>query len=518
MAIEKVVNITVNTKGGQQAIAQTEKLNQKFKQLNQTTGELKTGLKDSGNAILENGGAMGLLNDATGGVAMTIKDAVEATGLFTKGTAIATGAQKIYTLVVGSTTGALKALRIALVSTGLGAIVVLLGVFVSKMMESEDASGKLTEQQERLNAELADTKKLTDDLIKSLDFYTNLALASARKRGASERELKKIEIDGINAKLKANTDEINQIKATQDQEYKLTKEQNARIQALREQNQDLVRQGRLSVANFEADQTVKEREEKLKADADLQAKLLENKRKADEEKKKLEEEYQKSLQEGLNEFQIAVNNAQFEQRRLDIEAKQKQLDDFDLFIAEQKKKEDEKFEYDKKLAEERKILEESVGNAKVDIAFRTTDLIKEIVGEGSKVGKALSIAQATISGIEGVQNAFTTASKSPITTLFPAYPFIQAGLAGAFSLLQIKKIASTDPSGKSGAGAGASSGAGAGASIPSAPSFNLVQGTGANQIAEGLAGQRQPIQAYVVSGAVTSAQQLERNIVNDASL
>jgi len=128
----------------------------------------------------------------------------------------------------------------------------------------------------------------------------------------------------------------------------------------------------------------------------------------------------------------------------------------------------------------------------------------------------LSIAQATISGIEGVQNAFTTASKSPITTLFPAYPYVQAGLAGAFSLLQIKKIASTDPSGKSGAGAGSSSAGGGQA--PSAPSFNLVQGTGANQIAEGLAGQRQPIQAYVVSGAVTSAQQLERNIITGASI
>jgi hypothetical protein len=114
-----------------------------------------------------------------------------------------------------------------------------------------------------------------------------------------------------------------------------------------------------------------------------------------------------------------------------------------------------------------------------------------------------------------VQNAFTTASKSPITTLFPAYPYVQAGLAGAFSLLQIKKIASTDSSGKSGAGAGVSTGA---PQTPSAPSFNLVQGTGTNQIAEGLANQRQPIQAYVVSGAVTSAQSLERNIINDASL
>jgi hypothetical protein len=133
MAIEKIINITVNTKGETKAIAQTEKLNASFKQLNATTGQTKNALKESGNAILENGGAMGLLNDATGGLAMTVKDAVEATALFSKGTTIATTAQKIYTLVVGTTTGALKALRIALVSTGLGAIVVLLGVFIAKM-------------------------------------------------------------------------------------------------------------------------------------------------------------------------------------------------------------------------------------------------------------------------------------------------------------------------------------------------------------------------------------------------
>jgi hypothetical protein len=188
MAVEKVVNITVNTKGGQQAIAQTEKLNQKFRQLNQTTGELKTGLKDSGNAILENGGAMGLLNDATGGVAMTIKDAVEATGLFTKGTTIATTAQKLYTVVVGSTTGALKALRIALVSTGLGAIVVLLGLFISKMMDSVDATEEQTRAQEALNKVLELTNQLYKNSIQDLQDVTKERLLRAKIAGNSESD------------------------------------------------------------------------------------------------------------------------------------------------------------------------------------------------------------------------------------------------------------------------------------------------------------------------------------------
>lgn len=98
MSIEKQINIKVTNSGTEKAIAQTDKLKAKLKQLDSATGDVAKGMKDSGNAILENGGAMGLLNDATGGVAMTIKDAVEATGLFTKGTTIATVAQKLMRL------------------------------------------------------------------------------------------------------------------------------------------------------------------------------------------------------------------------------------------------------------------------------------------------------------------------------------------------------------------------------------------------------------------------------------
>ena len=54
--------------------------------------------------------------------------------------------------------------------------------------------------------------------------------------------------------------------------------------------------------------------------------------------------------------------------------------------------------------------------------------------------KALAITQATISTIESAINAFKTASDSPISTAFPAYPFIQAGLATAFGLAKIKEI------------------------------------------------------------------------------
>jgi hypothetical protein len=54
---------------------------------------------------------------------------------------------------------------------------------------------------------------------------------------------------------------------------------------------------------------------------------------------------------------------------------------------------------------------------------------------------------------------------------------------------------------------------------PQAASFNLVGQGGTNQLAEAIGSQsQQPVRAYVVSGDVTTAQSLDRNIVESASL
>ena len=50
-----------------------------------------------------------------------------------------------------------------------------------------------------------------------------------------------------------------------------------------------------------------------------------------------------------------------------------------------------------------------------------------------------------------------------------------------------------------------------------APSFNVVGTSGANQIADVVASQ-EPVKAYVVANDVTTAQALDRNIVESATL
>lgn len=180
-----------------------------------------------------------------------------------------------------------------------------------------------------------------------------------------------------------------------------------------------------------------------------------------------------------------------------------------------------------KEAEDEKRKEETIQNLKVDIERNTVNLILNIAKRGSKVAKAVAVAEVvreqvksisqTISAI-GVANAKAVAA-SPITL---GQPFVTlntiAGITGmaasATGAARAIKDILSDKRSVSGGGGGFSRRGGA----ASAPSFNLVAGSGSNQIAQGLANQPTPIRAFVVSGEVTSAQSLDRNIQDEGSI
>jgi hypothetical protein len=223
----------------------------------------------------------------------------------------------------------------------------------------------------------------------------------------------------------------------------------------------------------------------------------------DEFKKKREDE---EAETELQKLELA------KQRRLEelenLKATEEQKADIIKFFDEKIK--NEKLNIEQKKTDEEIKLNEQVQNAKKNLANQGLALIVELAGRGSKIGKGIAVAQTIRSGIEGVQNAYSTAQKSPITALFPAYPVIQAGLAGAFSALQVKKILSS-----SDVGGSAPSG---GNQQPSAPSFNLVQGTGSNQIANTISQEQKPIEAFVVGSNVTNQQELDRQRVANSSI
>jgi len=129
--------------------------------------------------------------------------------------------------------------------------------------------------------------------------------------------------------------------------------------------------------------------------------------------------------------------------------------------------------------------------------------------------KKLSIASAVVAGIQAVQNAYKTAQGSPYTLLNPAYPFIQAGLAGAFASAQVAAISRT----QYGGGASSVGSGGSSPSVPSTPpSFNVVGQGGINQLAESIGQQnKNPVRAYVVGGDVTTSQELERKRIKTAT-
>lgn len=148
----------------------------------------------------------------------------------------------------------------------------------------------------------------------------------------------------------------------------------------------------------------------------------------------------------------------------------------------------------------------AVRDAKMGIAKQGLDIVSQIAGEGTKLAKATAVAQATISGIEGVQNAFTTAQKSPFTALNPAYPFIQAGLAATFSALQISKILSGSKPDQSGGGGGGTT------AQPPAPQLQQ----GAFTLGQGQA--PEPVKAFVVTDEMTNSQNQLANIRRRATI
>jgi hypothetical protein len=91
---------------------------------------------------------------------------------------------------------------------------------------------------------------------------------------------------------------------------------------------------------------------------------------------------------------------------------------------------------------------------------------------------------------------------------------IAANIAATAKALKELGGGSAPSAGGAGGGGGVGGGGGAGGGTQ-APQFNVVGNNGMNQLAQL---QQKPIQAYVVSGEVTSAQALDRNRITNGTL
>lgn len=177
-------------------------------------------------------------------------------------------------------------------------------------------------------------------------------------------------------------------------------------------------------------------------------------------------------------------------------------------IAGEKKAEDDK---DK---EQEKQDAQDVQDAKIGIANAGLNVLGAIAEEGSALSKGVAVAQATMNTYQGITAALSATSTVP-DPLGQALKVANAISVGVMGLMNVKKILATKPVEKT--APNISLGAGGGAPAP--PSFNLVEGSADNQIANSLNDQnQQPIKTFVVTSDVTSGQEMDRNIIENSSL
>jgi hypothetical protein len=218
--------------------------------------------------------------------------------------------------------------------------------------------------------------------------------------------------------------------------------------------------------------------------------------------------------EAEDKFQVdRLDKLVNETGQMQLDALRKQADD-EIGIAREKNKKLEELEA---LSSDRK--RELAVNAASDTFSTLANLAELFAGESKKqqkkafkVQKAANIAQATVDTYASAVSAYK--SLSGIAVVGPVLGGIAAAAAVTAGLANIKKISQQRfDSGGGTDGGGADFAPGGGGA--QAPQFNVVGDSGVNQLAQL---QQQPTMAYVVSGEVTTAQALDRNRVQNATL
>lgn len=189
------------------------------------------------------------------------------------------------------------------------------------------------------------------------------------------------------------------------------------------------------------------------------------------------------------------------------------------------KSQEEKTAYEKANADARKKITEEEYEFKKKQAQEAANVLgalAELAGKQTAAGKALGISQALVNTYIGVTEALKQKSTLPspfdvVAKVANVATVIATGFKAVKAITAVKV-----PGGGGGGGAApspisVSSATAATAAPAAAPSFNVVGTSGQNQIAQSL-GNQAPVKAYVVSNDVTTAQSLDRNIVNTATI
>jgi hypothetical protein len=233
-----------------------------------------------------------------------------------------------------------------------------------------------------------------------------------------------------------------------------------------------------------------------------------------------------SLNKELGEIKKEITNAALDGIALELE-ELKNSYEMQLEMARKAGEDttalDEKYTKDKKAIDEKyakdkedildaadqkeKDRKKALQSFNVGMAQQGLQVIADAAGEGTALAKAAAIAQATISGVQGVQNAFTSANANVALTASTvgAYPITMAALAGVFAAANIAKIASGSPASPSDAPPPPST---------TTPAPQMM--SGAFQLGGGI--KPEPMKAFVVTDEMSNSQSQLANIRRRATI
>lgn len=471
-------------------------------------------------SVTENGGAMGILNMLTGGYAQVAKDALESTELFKGGLKAATLQAKLF----GNAT------RTALTATGIGAIVVAVGLLVTYWDEIQLLVTGTNDEIEKQNALLDKTTKITD--INQSKAQANFDIqvlknAELRKEGeltqfnlASERYLfqqlvkeKKTAADAEAARLKnailleeeGSKERLDAVAALAKFNIQRRVEEQSDINKLR----DLYRQ-----------QTSEEIEA---AKNKTKEKIAGNKKSTEEEKLDLLalNEFETSLlQQGivreLEENENARLRAVEQAKELgaDVEEVNRSFAERDLMIRESYQA--EKDEIKERDIQTTKLTEQQKADYALSTAQAVTGAIMTLAGENEAAQKALGITSVIIDTARGIMGAW--AQVATLTPYGAAAVSIGIGAAGIANIAKINN-ASANSAGGFDTGRGVTNSIPTNDNATATPNFYIPTNTGEG-VATDVGGNNltAPTKVYVTTKDINSAEELDRMTENTQGL
>jgi hypothetical protein len=377
-------------------------------------------------------------------------------------TGVSTAATYLYATAVGTATGAMKTFRIALLATGIGAVIVLLGAAAYAMSKLGGDTEKTNEKLERL-------KKIREDLNAQSEKEYELrdanrkassdgALALKREldllvaKGATEKEiyeasrkLKQRERDDINDQIGSLGDSIKRTQELKDNEN----EMNILDEAYKKKIRD----------KAEADKKKADEEAKKKRELDLQERI-----KRDQQALKDAEQLAKNEKENTDSL------AEADKQASDKEEEDKKANTaFNLAwdIEQYKFNKDQKKKLDDKALADQKIIEQARLSIVNDTYLAINNLGELAVGQQFKntaLGKTLALTQIGIDTAMAISSLTKNSQANPTNAVTfgasGAAQFASGIVQITANMLKAKSILTSGGSGSPGGGGSAPSIAG----------------------------------------------------------